>query len=61
MLKNPNFKSNNDDNNDINNNDDDGNDLRRVCYVKRLTGERGGVPFSWSFRNKMSKNISDKI
>ena len=45
MLKNPNFKSNNDDNNDINNNDDDGNDLRRVCYVKRLTGEGGGGPF----------------
>ena len=66
MSKNPNFKSNDDgdeeDDDDVD--DDDGDDdetLRRGCCVKRLTRhmarvpfEGGGVPFSWSFKDKGS-------
>ena len=72
MLKNPNFKSNDDgdeeddDGDDDDVDDDKGDDdetLRRGCCVKRLTrhmarvpfeGGEGGVPFSWSFRDKGS-------
>ena len=64
MSKNPNFKSNDDgddedDDDDVD--DDDGDDdetLRRGCCVKRLTRHmarvpfEGGVPFSWSFKDK---------
>ena len=66
MSKNPNVKSNDDgdeedDDDDVD--DDDGDDdetLRRGCCVKRLTRHmarvpfEGGVPFSWSFRDKGS-------
>jgi len=56
-----------DDDDDNVDDDDDGDDdetLRRGCCVKRLTrhmarvpfdgGERGEVPFSWSFKDKGS-------
>ena len=67
MSKKPNFKSNDDgdeDEDDVDVDDDDGDDdetLRRGCCLKRLTrhmvrvpfeGGRGGVPFSWSFKDK---------
>ena len=54
------------DDDDVDDDDDDGDDdetLRRGCYVKRLTrhmarvpfeGGGGGVPFSWSFKDKGS-------
>ena len=70
MSKNPNFKSNDDgdeeeDDDDDDVDDDDGDDdetLRRGCCVKRLTRHMarvpfeggGGVPFSWSFKDKGS-------
>ena len=69
MSKNPNFKSNNDgdeeedDDDDVDDDGDDVETLRRGCCVKRLTKHmarvrfdplRGGVPFSWSFRDKGS-------
>ena len=49
MLKNPNFKSNDDgdedDNDDVNDDGDDDETLRRGCYVKRLTRHMARVPF----------------
>ena len=69
MSKNPNCKSNDDDEDDDDeeDDDDDGDDdetLRRGCCVKRFTrrhmarvpfeGGEGGVPFSWSFKDKGS-------
>ena len=70
MSKNPNCKSNDDDEDEDEDDDDDdggggGDDetLRRGCCVKRLTrhmarvpfeGGEGGVPFSWSFKDKGS-------
>ena len=54
-----------DDHDDVDDDNDDGDDdetLRRGCCVKRLSiwrefplrGREGGVPFSWSFRDKGS-------
>ena len=55
-----------DDDNDVDDDGDDDETLRRGCCVKRLSrhmarvpfegggGGRGGVPFSWSFRDKGS-------
>jgi len=66
MSKNPHVKSNDDgdededeDEDEDDDDDDDEETLRRGCCVKRRTRHvtrvhLGGVPFSWSFRDKGS-------